>query len=33
MSPEYRYQLNNNSEFNYEKSDIFLLGITILSLN
>ena len=30
MSPEYRYTIELNNNFNYEKSDIFSIGILIV---
>ena len=33
MSPEYRKYIKINYKFNYEQSDIFSLGITILRLD
>jgi hypothetical protein len=33
MSPEYRSCIEIKNEFNYEKSDIFSLGIVILIMD
>ena len=30
ISPEYKYNLFSNKEFNYEKSNIFSLGLILL---